>query len=347
MRHSYFVSLSAISLVACASNPPAAEPAPQPEPQPAPEASGEVWSGDALTDEEKAEQEKAAQLAEDRAQMQGQMQVEMRRWTPELREKAEALSSEKYKDLKSALTKVLASEHRAFGHAERDAMRHPAETLAFFGLTPKMRVIEYLPGEGWYTEILAPTLAAQGKLFVTTTDPEGPKEARETFYGERLKLFLGKSSEAYGKVEPLVIDPKAPRLGLEEPVDMVLVIRGFHGWVRNDSVDVWLDAVHGALKEGGVLGIVQHRAKEGADPKQSAEQGYVPEEWLIEQVEAHGFLLDGKSEINANPKDTKDHPAGVWTLPPAFRLGEQDREKYAEIGESDRMTLRFRKAVKK
>src|SRR5690606_30405027 len=168
---------------------------------------------------------------------------------------------------------------------------------------------------------------AEGKLYVTTTDPEGATSDRATLYAERLKLFLQKSDEVYGKVEPIVFDAENPQLRVAEPVDLVLVIRGVHGWVNRDQIDAWLSTIHAALKDDGTLGIVQHRAKEGADPKESAKKGYVPEAWFIEQVEARGFKLDAKSEINKNEKDTKDHPEGVWTLPPALRLGEKDRQK--------------------
>jgi predicted methyltransferase len=126
---------------------------------------------------------------------------------------------------------------------------------------------------------------------------------------------------------------------------MALVIRGMHGWQQRKMVPAWLAQIHGALKPGGVLGIVQHRAKPGADPDKSAQQGYLPQKWVIDQVTAAGFKLTGKSEINKNEQDTTDHPEGVWTLPPTLRLGETDKDKYVAIGESDRMTLRFVKVA--
>lgn len=143
------------------------------------------------------------------------------------------------------------------------------------------------------------------------------------------------------KVEPLVIIPTAPKLGLDGICDMVVMMRAMHGVVNAGQLDRWLAEMHRALKPKGILAIEQHRAKPDAKPEVSAKQGYLPEPWVIERVEAAGFKLAGKSEINANPKDTTDHPEGVWTLPPTFRLGDQDRDKYAAIGESDRMTLRF------
>jgi predicted methyltransferase len=232
------------------------------------------------------------------------------------------------------------------GNADRDAQRHPLQTLEFFGFKPTMTVLEYGPGQGWYTELLAPALAKKGKLIVTTSDPAGPREERSTYYGERTKLFLERSPELYGKVETALVDGKKPDLTLDGKVDLVLVIRGMHGMVNNDILPQWLAEFHDALKPGGVLGIVQHRGAADAELKASSKQGYLPEKWTIEQIEASGFKLAGKSELNANPKDTRDHPEGVWSLPPSLREGDKDREKYLAIGESDRMTLKFVKVAK-
>lgn len=148
-------------------------------------------------------------------------------------------------------------------------------------------------------------------------------------------------------MQTVVIDNTAPKLGLDGTVDAVVLAREAHGMVNSGTLDAWLAEIHKALKAGGVLGIEEHRAKADADPKESAKKGYLPEKWLVDQVEAAGFKLAGKSEINANPKDTKDYPDGVWDLPPSFRAGDKDREKYAAIGESDRMTLKFTKAADK
>lgn len=300
------------------------------------------------TEEQLAREAEAERLARDRMEMQGQAQVELRRWTPELRAQARELAETKHESLEPAVRAALESEHRVPGNSDRDSMRHPLETLAFFGLEPDMTVLEYGPGAGWYTEILAPVLSSQGKLLVTTTDPEGPENERSTFYAERLNLFLTKSPELYGNVEPIVYEPGRPDLKLDGSVDMALVIRGMHGMVTRGELDTWLDEIHAALKPNGIFGVVQHRAgpeQPSPDPKVAAKKGYLPEDWVIEQVEAHGFSLEEKSEVNANPKDTKDHPEGVWTLPPTLRLGEKDRAKYVDIGESDRMTLRFVKVT--
>jgi predicted methyltransferase len=208
-------------------------------------------------------------------------------------------------------------------------------------------VLEYGPGEGWYTELLAPALASRGKLSVTTTDPSGPKTERSTFYAERTKLFLERLPEAYGKVERVTIDPKAPKLGADATFDLVLLVRGAHGMHNNKLLNAWLQEFHRVLKPSGRLGVEQHRAAADKNPDEVSKQGYLPEPWLIAQIEAAGFKLAGKSEINANPKDTKDYPEGVWALPPTLRLGEVDKAKYLAIGESDRMTLSFVKVVQK
>jgi predicted methyltransferase len=298
------------------------------------------------TAEEKKKAEALEALAKDRAKMEADHKTEMARWTPELRAEAKALTDKAYPNGKAAIVAAMASKVRRPSAAERDKHRHPAETLDFFGFKPTMTVLEFGPGEGWYTELLAPALAKKGKLLVTNTDPNGPPDERSTFYGQRFKLFLDTSPEAYGKVETIAINGKAPKLPLEGTVDMVVLTRELHGMVQNNRMGDWLGELHKALKPNGVLGVEQHRAKADAVPEESAKNGYLPEKWVIEKIEAAGFKLAGKSELNANAKDTKDYADGVWTLPPNFRLGDKDREKYATIGESDRMTLKFVKVAK-
>lgn len=300
-----------------------------------------------LTAAEKKKLEDARQLAEDRAKMEADLKAEQARFTPELHAEAKKLAEAKYKTLEAAVSAALKSKHRKPAGLERDAQRHPLETLKFLGLKPTMTVVEYGPGEGWYTEILAPVLATGGKLFITTTDPNGPADARSTFYGERTKRTLELAPELYGKVTPIVVDSKNPQLGLEEKADMVLVFRALHGLHRDKLIASFLATVHKALKPNGVLGIEQHRANADANPDESAKNGYLPEAFVISQIEAAGFKLAGKSEVNANKKDTKDYAEGVWTLPPTYRLKDKDHDKYAAIGESDRMTLKFTKVAKK
>ncbi len=334
----------------CGSPPP---PAPLPPPPPAPEAPAPVASAPVAvpakapepTEEEKKKAEAAARLQEDRAHAEAEAKTELARWTPELRAQAKALVDKRHPNLKAALASVLASKHRVPRHSERDGQRHPQETLAFFGLTPRQTVLEYGPGEGWYTEILAPTLAAQGKLLVTNSDPAGPADQRSTFYGQRFKMFLDKSPELFGKADVLLIDGKAPHLTVEGKADLVLLMRSLHGMQNSGKLELWLAEFHKALKPGGVLGVEQHRAKPDAKAEESSKLGYLPEKWVIEKIEAAGFKLAGKSEVNANPRDTKDYPDGVWTLPPTFQLKDKDRARYTSIGESDRMTLKFVKVT--
>jgi predicted methyltransferase len=299
------------------------------------------------TPEEKKKAEAQKKLQEDRAKWQDENKAEMARWTPEMHAAAKVLASKSYPNLRAAVKAALAGPQRHPGDADRDSQRHPLETLAFFGIRPNMTVLEVGPGEGWYTEILAPVLAAKGKLIDTNNDPNGPEDSRGTFYGQRFKAFLDKAPELFGNVQTVVVDGKAPKLDGVSNVDAVLLMREVHGMVASNTLDAWLGEIRKALKPNGVLGIEEHRGLPDADPVASAKKGYVPEKWLIDHIQAAGFKLAGKSEINANPKDTKDYPEGVWTLPPSLELGAKDREKYMAIGESDRMTLKFVKAPDK
>lgn len=350
MKNLRFVSpLMLVSLVAACggSNP---EPAAPAEPAPvvvAPPVPSAPAAPAEPTAEEKKKAEELQRLEEDRKKLAAETEAEKARWTPELRAQAKALADKTYPSGKAAISAAVAGKHRVPGNADRDKARHPVETLEFFGFKPTWTVVEYGPGDGWYTELLAPALAKQGKLLATNNDPNGPKELRSTYYGERYKAFLDKSPELYGKVQTIVPDAKAQSLGQDGTVDFILVARELHGMQNSGTLDAWLADFFKALKPNGVLGIEQHRAKADADPSASAKLGYLPEKFVIERAEAAGFKLAGKSEINANAKDTKDYPDGVWTLPPSFRLKDKDHDKYAAIGESDRMTLKFVKPAAK
>ena len=302
---------------------------------------------DKAAKEAKEKEEAAREAAEALKEAEAEAAVEAKRWTPELEKKAAELLARQYKDAKNGLKAILASPHRTPGNAERDAHRHPLETLTFFRLRPDMTVIEVGAGEGWYTELLAPLVARSGKLVVTSADPAGPIDVMRTVYAKRLAMFLAKSPELFGKVEVVLVDPPGKvELGPPASADLVMAMREMHNWQRRGHIDAYLAAIHAVLKEGGTFGIEQHRAAAGGKAEETAEKGYLPEEWLIAKVEAAGFKLEEKSEINANPKDTKDYEKGVWTLPPNYREGDKDKAKYTAIGESDRMTLRFVKAKK-
>jgi predicted methyltransferase len=269
------------------------------------------------------------------------------RWTPKLRAQVQTLVDTEYPSPDAALRAILASPHRAPGNAERDQYRHPRETLLFFDIRQDMQVFEYAQGAGWYTEILAPLLARRGKLWLTGYDGTSP-DPRQRFGARSIELFLtapGNLYERVGTVTQTDLDGP-PVLGAPDSLDMVLVIRMMHNVHRFGMWDALLPAIHSALRPGGVLGVVQHRADPGADPDQSAAQGYLPEAWLVERIESYGFRLEASSEVNANPRDTKDYEKGVWTLPPTYELGDQDRAKYEAIGESDRSTLKLVKVAK-
>jgi predicted methyltransferase len=344
--------LSSSLLLACGGSEPAPLPPPPPPPPPVavvepPPTATTPPPPPEPTPEEKKKAEALKKLQEDRAKWQEENKVELARWTPEVHAAAKALASASYPSLRAALKAALAGPQRRPGNADRDSQRHPLETLAFFGIRPNMTVLEVGPGEGWYTELLAPTLAARGKLLDTNNDPNGPDDSRSAFSGQRFRAFLDKAPEVFGKVQTVVVDGKAPKLDGVSNVDAVLLMREVHGMINGGTLDPWLVEIRKALKTGGILGIEQHRAKPDADPVASAKNGYVPEKWLIDHIEGMGFKLAGKSEVNANPKDTKDYADGVWVLPPTFQLGAKDHEKYAAIGESDRMTLKFVKVADK
>ncbi|MGH1344512.1 MAG: class I SAM-dependent methyltransferase [Nannocystales bacterium] len=264
----------------------------------------------------------------------------LKRWTPELQATAQTLRETDWESTGQGLDTILASAHRAPGNAERDTARHPKETLEFFGLTPAMHVYEVGQGAGWYTEILAPLLAKKGKLYLAgyDTNSEDPKIQSA---GKQAELFLSGFANLYDDVE-LVVQP-VPETKMGEPgsMDMVLVFRMMHNVHRFELWDAWMKAAHDALKPGGVLAVVQHRAADDANPDDSAPKGYMPEPWLIEKVEGYGFKLEAKSDINQNPKDTKDYEGGVWELPPALQADDANKDKMRAIGESDRSTLKF------
>jgi predicted methyltransferase len=334
-------ALLLFTLLGCGSKP-AAEPAPvsvaSTPPAATPTVAPSTSSAPPVASAQPASEAERAQKGREKAD--SDHQAELARWTPELRAAVKHLAEASYPSADAALKAALASPHRQPGNADRDKYRHPRETLEFFGLEQSSTVLEYGPGGGWYTELLAPVLAKRGKLFVTSDDPNGPPN-EHSVSGYRLKLLFETSPELYGKVEPIQVDAKSPKIPLDAKLDTVLVIREVHNLINDGSLDAWLAEFKHALKPHGVLGIEDHRAPADADVTKSAKLGYVPEAWAIQKIEAAGFKLSAKSEINANPKDTKDYPDGVWTLPPTYRLGDKDRAKYAAIGESDRFTLRF------
>ena len=237
-------------------------------------------------------------------------------------------------DLKGAI----ASEDRTPKNVVRDVYRHPYETLDFFGIKQDMTVVELSPGGGWYTEILANYIHYPGTLIAAHFNPDAGgyyKRGRANFEKKM------NSNPMYGRVEIVNIDST-----LAEPnsVDAVLTFRNLHNWL-GPLMDTIFSNSFKALKPGGIFGVVEHRANEGTSLEMMKKSGYVTEKHAIKMAKKHGFELVSKSEVNSNPKDIKNYPKGVWTLPPNLRMKEVDKEKYLEIGESDRMTLLFRKPL--
>jgi predicted methyltransferase len=245
----------------------------------------------------------------------------------------------------AAIEAALAADHRGAEARARDPHRHPLDTLLFFGLKPDMTVVEAWPGpEGWYTEILAPLLAERGKLYAAQFAPA----PGNPYVTRSLKAFADKLAarpDLYGKVETTSLGAGGRAAPIAPPgtADLVVTFRSLHNWLKLGIETDALEALHLALKPGGTLGVVEHRGDPAKPQDPRAASGYVNEEFAIALIERAGFALIARSEINANPRDTKDHPQGVWTLPPDYRLGNREREKYEAIGESDRFTLKFRK----
>lgn len=238
------------------------------------------------------------------------------------------------------LAAVVAGEHRSAANKARDVHRHPVETLTFFGIRPDMTVVELWPFGGWYTEILAPYLRDGGVYYAAAMDPAST-DANDQRYNAELNALLAAHPELYSNVRLSVLAKGKSEIAPAGTADLVVSFRNIHNWVWADMDEEVYAAAFAALKPGGVLGIVEHRhADPGYEPSTPG-QAYVGEQWAIGKIEAAGFKLDARSDINNNPRDTKDHPRGVWTLPPIYALGEEDRARYEAIGESDRFTLRF------
>lgn len=239
------------------------------------------------------------------------------------------------------LDQVIGGDWRPAEQRARDRYRHPKETLAFFELRPDQTVIEITPGGGWYAQILAPLLRDDGHYVAAEKQPSADTEARSDDSALR-KLFAAHPAQ-FGQAAIVRFDPRAPVLGPPGSADRVLTFRNVHNWAMDGSAQAMFKAFYTVLKPGGVLGIVDHRADAdaGATLDEVRDSGYLPVDYVAKLATEAGFVLEGRSEINANPRDDHDHPKGVWTLPPTLALGDQDKDKYLAIGESDRMTLRF------
>ncbi|KPN07007.1 class I SAM-dependent methyltransferase [Xanthomonas arboricola] len=243
----------------------------------------------------------------------------------------------------AALQKAIDGNWRDRVYVQRDVYRHPGQTLAFFGIKPTQTVIEITPGGGWYSEILAPYLRDKGKYVAAVVDPAAVPEGRGRDSAQRgrdeLEKKFAAKPEVYGKPSFVSYVPKTPSFGVDNSADLVLTFRNVHNWRMAGNAEAMFAGFYKVLKPGGVLGVVEHRAK--ADVPADDKSGYVGQAQLIAMAEAAGFKLAGKSEVNANPRDTKDYAGGVWTLPPSNNHDKADDAKYKAIGESDRMTLKF------
>lgn len=250
----------------------------------------------------------------------------------------------------SVLQQAVDGPHRSPANRARDAARKPLETLAFWGFRPDMTVVEVWPGGGWYTELLAPALREEGRL-IAASFPESAKPSFRAAIGRDYLAKLAATPEVYDQVEVVPFDPPDfTQLAPAGTVDMVILSRHFHNFISTGIVDEVLASALEALRPGGVLAIVQHRALPDAVPEWEQRTGYVREQWLIDTVASAGFALQAVSSMHHNPRDEREHQDGVWSLPPSFRTCSRIEvptekqaclDRFSAIGESDRMTLKF------
>ena len=252
----------------------------------------------------------------------------------------------KNKDI-SRLDKILSSPHRNPDFMQRDQYRHPKETLTFFEVRSDHSVVEIWPGGGWYAEILAPFLRDTGTYYsagFSLTAKRTP-QWRKNFAKKLLEKFRAQPDIYNQAIITSLAIPEDPQIAPDNSADRVLTFRNVHNWMKGGYDLEVFQSMFKALKPGGVLGVVEHRAKPGTSIDAMIKSGYVTEDYVISMAEKVGFKFIAKSDINQNVKDTTNHPKGVWTLPPSLRLKEEKREFYLSIGESDRMTLKFIKPM--
>lgn len=240
----------------------------------------------------------------------------------------------------SALDAAIAGNHRPAEEVARDVYRHPRETLLFFGLRPGQTVVEITPTGGWYTKIIAPVLRKDG-LYVAAMPPVVAGNAGSERTRQNFNDMLAARPDLFDRVKVTDFDIGAGSMVPGGTADLVLTFRNIHNWMARGQAEAAFREMFRALKSGGTLGVVEHRGNEAVPQDPRAASGYVNQSYAIELIQSVGFRLVGTSEINANPKDTRDYPGGVWTLPPRLAGGDADREKYLQIGESDRFTLKF------
>lgn len=240
---------------------------------------------------------------------------------------------------RQGLAEIIASGHRAGYNVRRDSARNPLETLMFFELRPGMHVAEIWPGGGaYYAEIIAPFVAAKGRYYAVVPTLSGSSRANQILF-ERFEA----RPDLYGTPMRADMSGRDLTLYVDDSLDLVVSFRNIHNWVDGGYERHFFAGIYRALKPGGRFGLTEHRLDGSPHEEKGVYGGYVTEDYAIDVAASVGFTLVARSEINANPKDTKDYPQGVWTLPPTLALGQQDRDRYIRIGESDRMTLLFEK----
>ncbi len=239
----------------------------------------------------------------------------------------------------AALAAAVANPARPASAVARDKSRHPVEELTFFGITPKMNVVELWPGGGYWTDILGPYLAPSGHYTVALPVPGGEEDSGVA----RFRTRIAAEKDRLGTIHESTLGPGHFEIAPPGSADLVVTFRNLHNWMSDGYADQALAACFTALKPGGILGIEEHRGRKDVVQDPKGENGYVRQDYAIAMAKKAGFVLIGSSEINANPRDTKDWPKGVWTLPPSLALGEKDRDKYIAIGEGDNFVLKFQK----
>ena len=243
---------------------------------------------------------------------------------------------------RDALERSLQGSHRSEANRLRDKYRHPVETLTFFGVKPNSNVVEITPGRGWYSEILAPLLRKNGTFTAVIYDADLTDNAYLKKLNGFYKTKLGDSPKIYSNVHLEEINHKTPVFNLNSSADFVLTFRNVHNWAKSGTTDEMFRSFYKSLKTGGVLGVVEHRARAGTPLSQQIKSGYMTEQFVIKTAEKAGFVFNAGSDINNNSLDAKNHKNGVWTLLPVQRgLSDKEKSVYAKIGESDRMTLKF------
>lgn len=240
----------------------------------------------------------------------------------------------------SALDKIIAGPQRPAEDRARDAYRHPRQTLLFFGIRPEMTVVEIAPAGGWYTRIIAPLVRDKGRYLAAMAPLVQGNEYSERAHRE-FRQILESAPQSLDKVQIVPFSPGKVQIAPPGSVDLIVTFRNIHNWMARDVAQAAFTDMFRALKPGGVLGVVEHRDNPQVPQDPKAKSGYLDQAYAVKLIESAGFKLVGVSEVNANPRDTKDYPDGVWDLPPTYAGADKDRAAYAAIGESDRFTLKF------